>query len=135
MIEISELSVFVYKNLEGKEERAMIDVVDEKPAYLIKAEIAKEKTDKDYAQKVQRAKNEARKRDDHNKYTWGGIVKKFYPDIVRFEENEAQRILKAALNSDPFRREVQNVEAEWKAKQRNANAHTQPDREHKNDAE
>lgn len=51
----------------------------------------------------------------------GGIVRKFYPDIVRFEQLEAERIIKAALESEPFKNEIRAVENEWNRKQKYGN--------------
>lgn len=99
----------------------MIDVTEQKPDYVIKAEEEAEAAKKKLKGKIQQAKKEARKRDDRNKYMLGGIVRKFYPDIVRFEQLEAERILKVALESEPFKNEVRVVENEWNRSQRHSN--------------
>lgn len=84
----------------------MIDVSDEKPAGLIKAEELLEKANNRLREERKKASEQKRKQDNHNKIIMGGIVKKYFPECIFFEQHELERILKSALNSDQCKAEI-----------------------------
>ena len=90
----------------------MIDITEEKPVGLIKAEEQLQKAANRLKAEKKKAGEEKRKQDTHNKIVMGGIVKKFFPDCIYFEQDELERILKAALQSEQCREEVMRIRKE-----------------------
>ncbi|MBQ8913368.1 MAG: hypothetical protein IJ054_04905 [Lachnospiraceae bacterium] len=90
----------------------MINISEEKPASLIKAEELLEKANNRLREERKKANELKRKQDNHNKIIMGGIVKKFFPDCIFFEQEELERILKAALDSEECRTEIIRIKNE-----------------------
>ena len=42
----------------------------------------------------------------------GGIVKKYFPECIYFEQHELERILKSALNSEQCKAEIVKIKNE-----------------------
>ena len=90
----------------------MIDMSEEKPAGLIKAEELFEKANNRLREERKKASEQMRKQDNHNKIIMGGIVKKYFPECIFFEQHELERILKSALNSDQCKAEIVKIKNE-----------------------
>lgn len=50
-----------------------------------------------------------RKEDTHNKIIWGGIVKKYFPDCVLFDETEMNEVLSSAIASPECQKAIQKI--------------------------
>ena len=50
-----------------------------------------------------------RKEDNHNKIVWGGIVKKYFPECVKFDEAEMNEVLSVALASADCQQMIQKI--------------------------
>lgn len=68
----------------------MIDVLEEKPAGLLKAEEKLQRAANRLKAEKKKAGEEKRKQDTHNKIVMGGIVKKFFPECIYFEQDELE---------------------------------------------
>lgn len=62
-----------------------------------------------YNEEVRAANQKHRKVENHHKFIMGGIVAKYFPDCYQFEEPELLNILQAAINSQDFKRAVEEV--------------------------
>ena len=92
----------------------MIENANDKPQSLLKAESDLEKAKHRLEEEKKKEKEKKRKADNHNKYKWGGMIKKFFPDAVLFEEAEMEMIIKAAIDSMDCKRMVSQIKAECK---------------------
>ena len=66
--------------------------------------------------RLQRAKSKEadrkRKEDTHNKIIWGGIVKKYFPDCVLFDEAEMNEVISSAIASADCQRTIQKIKSQ-----------------------
>jgi len=62
-----------------------------------------------YLEEVRAASKKHRKLENHHKYMMGGIVAKYFPECYKFEEEELDKILKAAMDTQDFNRKVEEV--------------------------
>lgn len=90
----------------------MIEVIEEKSASLIKAEEQLQKATNHLKEEKKKASEQRRKKDNHNKIIMGGIVKKYFPECIYFEQHELERILKSALNSEQCKAEIVKIKNE-----------------------
>lgn len=90
----------------------MIEIKEEKSASLIKAEQQLLKATNHLKEEKKKANEEKRKQENHNKIIMGGIVKKFFPECIYFEQHELERILKSALNSEQCKAEIVKIKNE-----------------------
>ena len=90
----------------------MIDVKEAKPASLIKAEEQLQRATNHLKEEKKKANEEKRKQDTHDKIIMGGIVKKYFPECIYYEQHELERILKAALSSEQCKTEIIRIKNE-----------------------
>ena len=69
----------------------MIDISEEKPVGLFKAEELLDKANNRLREERRKASEQKRKQDNHNKIIMGRIVKKYFPECVYFEQHELEQ--------------------------------------------
>ena len=53
-----------------------------------------------------------RKAENHHKYIMGGIIVKYFPDCYRYDEDELNRILSAALQTKECQQIISKIKSE-----------------------
>lgn len=65
--------------------------------------------------RLQRAKSKEadkqRREDTHNKIIWGGIVKKYFPECVTFDEAEMNEVISVAIASTNCQQIIQKIKS------------------------
>ena len=110
LILISKLLVFLFTKM--RKGIIMINVSEQKSASLVKAEEQLQKATNRLKEEKKKANEENRKQENHNKIIMGGIVKKYFPECIYFEQHELERILKSAINSEQCKAEIVKIKNE-----------------------
>ncbi len=64
-------------------------------------------------QAKERVANEKKKQNEnHHKYIMGGIIVKYFPDCYRYDEDELNRILSAALQTKECQQIISKIKSE-----------------------
>lgn len=90
----------------------MIDSTNEMDKGLESALKALEQAKARVANEKKKQNEKKRKAENHHKYMMGGIVAKYFPKCYRFDEQELNRILSAALATRECKQAVESIEKE-----------------------
>lgn len=90
----------------------MIDNTNEMDKGLESALKALEQAKARVANEKKKQNEKKRKAENHHKYMIGGIVAKYFPKCYRFDEQELNQILSAALATRECKQAVENIEKE-----------------------
>lgn len=88
----------------------MIDGMDRDGRGLETALKALEQAKARVANERKKQNEKRRKMENHHKYMMGGIVVKYFPKCFRFDAEELNRILCAALATEECRRLIESIE-------------------------
>lgn len=61
------------------------------------------------ANERKKLKEKRRKEENHHKYMMGGIIVKYFPECYQFDEDELNRILKAALATNECQQTIKSI--------------------------
>ena len=90
----------------------MIDNTNEIDKGLESALKALEQAKQRVANEKKKQSEKKRKAENHHKYIMGGIIVKYFPECYRYDEDELNRILSAALQTRECQQMITKIKAE-----------------------
>ena len=90
----------------------MIESKQEVSKDLEKALQALEQAKQRVANEKKKQNEKKRKAENHHKYIMGGIIVKYFPDCYRYDEDELNRILSAALQTKECQQVIAKIKSE-----------------------
>ena len=90
----------------------MIENKQEVSKDLEKALQALEQAKQRVANEKKKQNEKKRKAENHHKYIMGGIIVKYFPDCYRYDEDELNRILSAALQTKECQQIIAKIKSE-----------------------
>ncbi|MDE6687503.1 MAG: hypothetical protein K2K17_09325, partial [Lachnospiraceae bacterium] len=90
----------------------MIENKQEVSKDLEKALQALEQAKQRVANEKKKQNEKKRKAENHHKYIMGGIIVKYFPDCYRYDEDELNRILSAALQTKECQQVISKIKSE-----------------------